>query len=385
MRILILSCNTGEGHNSCGKALQEAFQARDIPCEMEDAFRFISAGFSHLVTFGFVRIYRYFPALFRYGYQYSERHPGVFKEDSGIYKLLTAGAERLRRYIAENDYDAIICTHVFSALIVSEILRHHTLSAHTYFVATDYTCSPSCGQSTLDAYFIPDVSLTEEFVRCGIPAEKIVSSGLPIRREFLQTLPPELARRKLGLDPHARHLMVMCGSMGCGPISEVVRQLAAILPENCHASIICGTNRRLRRKLERQHSQDSRIHIYSYINGISEMMDSADLYLTKPGGISVSEASYKHLPMVFVDAVAGCEAYNMRFFMNRGVAVTAATRELAATTAALLSDDAARTRMTERFPERPVPPAAERIVQYVIQADAAPITEKESQPWAVSR
>ena len=70
---------------------------------------------------------------------------------------------------------------------------------------------------------------------------------------------------------------------------------------------------------------------------------------TKPGGISVSEASYKHLPMVFVDAVAGCEAYNMRFFMNRGVAVTAATRELAATTAALLSDDAARTRMTERF------------------------------------
>ena len=87
---------------------------------MEDAFRFISAGFSHLVTFGFVRIYRYFPALFRYGYQYSERHPGVFKEDSGIYKLLTAGAERLRRYIAENGYDAIICTHVFSALIVSE-------------------------------------------------------------------------------------------------------------------------------------------------------------------------------------------------------------------------------------------------------------------------
>ena len=140
MRILILSCNTGEGHNSCGKALQEAFQARDIPCEMEDAFRFISAGFSHLVTFGFVRIYRYFPALFRYGYQYSERHPGVFKEDSGIYKLLTAGAERLRRYIAENDYDAIICTHVFSALIVSEdpasphAFRPHLFRGHRLYL-----------------------------------------------------------------------------------------------------------------------------------------------------------------------------------------------------------------------------------------------------------
>ena len=37
------------------------------------------------------------------------------------------------------------------------------------------------------------------------------------------------------------------------------------------------------------------------------LMDSADLYLTKPGGISVTEAASMRLPMVFIDAVAGCE------------------------------------------------------------------------------
>ena len=36
MRVLILSCNTGEGHNSCGRAIQEAFRGQGIDCEMVD-------------------------------------------------------------------------------------------------------------------------------------------------------------------------------------------------------------------------------------------------------------------------------------------------------------------------------------------------------------
>ncbi len=377
MRVLILSCNTGEGHNSCGKALLEEFQANQIPCEMDDAFRFISPWISHMISFGFVRIYRYMPGLFRFGYRYSEEHPGVFKTDSGIYKILTAGADRLHRFISENGYDAIICTHVFSALIVSEILRRHSLSARTYFVATDYTCSPSCGQSTLDTYFIPDASIAGEFVSCGIPEEKLVASGIPIRRAFFQTIPQAAAKESCGLPPESRHLMVMCGSMGCGPIRTLVRQIAESLPENSHVSVICGTNQRLRKHLDRDHAQTPRVHIYSYVNDIPRMMDSADLYLTKPGGISVTEAAHKHLPMLFVDAVAGCEAYNMRFFIERGTAVTAATtEELAAKAISLMGDEAALNQMQQRFSYPDHSPAAE-IAAHVIRAGSAIPIPKE--------
>lgn len=377
MRVLILSCNTGEGHNSCGKALLEEFQANQIPCEMDDAFRFISPWISHMISFGFVRIYRYMPGLFRFGYRYSEEHPGVFKTDSGIYKILTAGADRLHRFIRENGYDAIICTHVFSALIVSEILRRHSLSARTYFVATDYTCSPSCGQSTLDTYFIPDASIAGEFVSCGIPEEKLVASGIPIRRAFFKTMPQAAAKESCGLPPESRHLMVMCGSMGCGPIRTLVRQIAESLPENSHVSVICGTNQRLRKHLDRDHAQTPHVHIYSYVNDIPRMMDSADLYLTKPGGISVTEAAHKHLPMLFVDAVAGCEAYNMRFFIERGTAVTAATaEELAAKAISLMGDEAALNQMKQHFSYPDHSPAAE-IAAHVIRAGSAIPVPKE--------
>ena len=73
---------------------------------------------------------------------------------------------------------------------------------------------------------------------------------------------------------------------------------------------------------------------------MSRLMDSADLYLTKPGGISVTEASVKTLPMVFIDAVAGCEEYNLRFYLSVGGAATEKEiPELAALCAELLTND----------------------------------------------
>ena len=83
------------------------------------------------------------------------------------------------------------------------------------------------------------------------------------------------------------------------------------------------------------------------------LMDSADLYLTKPGGISVTEAASMRLPMVFIDAVSGCEEYNKDFFLRTGGAVTGQTpREIARTSLSLLSNEPA----LEKWATRSTPP-----------------------------
>ena len=79
---------------------------------------------------------------------------------------------------------------------------------------------------------------------------------------------------------------------------------------------------KLYQELVRKYFHHQRIHIYSYIDNIALLMYSADLYLTKPGGISVTEAATVGLPMVFINAVAGCEEYNMHYFIQHGAAVT---------------------------------------------------------------
>lgn len=369
MRVLILSCNTGEGHNSCGKALLEAIRSHGNVCEMEDAFRFFSPAVSRLISTTFVGIYRHLPGLFRFGYQFSEEHPKVFRQRSAAYRLITAGTEPLYAFLRDGAYDTVLCTHVFTALMMTELLRRHPLVLRTYFVATDYTCSPSCAESRLDFYCIPDESLRAEFVSCGIPSEKLIPTGIPIRREFFLPTDRAAARQRLKLSQDCRHLLIMCGSMGCGPIRTLVSLLARQLPPDCCVSVICGTNDALRRTLMQDHAGNTRIRIYGFVRDVNTLMDSADLYLTKPGGISTTEATCKRLPMVFVNAVAGCESHNMNYFIHRGAAVTAGTPEaLAAESLRLLADPAALERMVQAFPDLAEHSPSERICQLLSQS-----------------
>ena len=350
MRILILSCNTGEGHNSCATALREYFQAQGTPCDVADALGFWSQGMSKFISRWHTRIYRYAPGLFRRGYAFVERHPALLRERSAIHRFLTSGAGRLCAFLQDGAYDTVICVHVFAALMVEVLLRSHPGAWQTAFLATDYTCSPSGSAHALDWYFIPDDSLAEEFVRSGICRDKLAGTGIPVRRDFQTRGDKAAAKRALGLPEDAPHLLVMCGSMGCGPIQQIVDGLARWMPERSAVSVVCGTNERLHRALKHRFQGDGRIRIFGYVDQIPLMMDSADLYLTKPGGISVTEAAAKALPMVFVDAVAGCESYNMRYFMERGGAVTAGTpAELADTCVRLLSDGQQLAAMSTRL------------------------------------
>lgn len=95
MKTLILSCNTGEGHNSCAKAIKEYFDSKKEVCIIQDGLEFISPRVSDVVSRGHAFIYRRMPFLFKYGYEYSEKHPKLYHEGSSLYKFFTQGTERI--------------------------------------------------------------------------------------------------------------------------------------------------------------------------------------------------------------------------------------------------------------------------------------------------
>ena len=95
MQTLILSCNTGAGHNSCAQAVQEAYHSRGEICNITDSLQFISEKASTFISNWHTRIYRHAPRLFDAGYQRAESHEDIFCEGTPIYKLLSSGAERM--------------------------------------------------------------------------------------------------------------------------------------------------------------------------------------------------------------------------------------------------------------------------------------------------
>lgn len=347
MRWLILSCNTGAGHNSCAKAIRDTVLEHGDECVIEDALRFISDRASKVISGGHVGAYRHTPKLFGKGYSYVERHRKLFEEDTVLYHYFTKASEGIYELILEGQYDAVLCTHPFAALILTDVLKVHKLPIFTAFLATDLTCSPTVEQSDLDLYFIPDASLTEEFVNYGIPRERIVASGIPIRKMFFQKTDMEEAKLAFGIPKEHRHLLMMCGSMGAGPMKKIAAAIAEQLSPEQNLTVVCGTNKKMLGQLSEQYADTPNVHILGFVEDMSRLMDSADLCLTKPGGISVTEASVKALPMVFINAVAGCEEYNLRFYLSVGGAVTAKEiPDLAALCAELLTNDEKRREMS---------------------------------------
>ena len=324
MATLILTCSTGQGHNSCANALKDYYDQQGEPCVIEDALGFVSKSLSKFICWGHVTIYRHIHWLFKIGYRCSEKHPGVFQESSSVYHLLTLGRERIAQYIKDGGFDQVICTHVFASLMMTDVQKKYHLPIVLGLVATDYTCTPGTKTSIVDRYFIPDESLAADFECPIIEDTQILSTGIPVRQMFYQNTSMAEAKAAYGISEDHKHLLMMCGSMGCGPMKRLTKLFSRRLPEDADLTIVCGTNKRLQTKLQKRYSKYANIHIAGYVQNMSQLMDSADLYLTKPGGISVTEAALKNLPMVFIDAVAGCEEYNKLFFIRKGGAKTGA-------------------------------------------------------------
>lgn len=315
MKGLILTCSTGQGHNSTAAAVRDGMEDAGIPCDIVDSLSFLSERTAEFISGWHTRIYRHIPRAFNTGYGFAEQH-----YLAPIAKYLGSGADNLRSLLINEGYDFIVCSHVFSSSLVTELRRRHG-NFPTSLVATDYTCSPMAAESDVDLYFIPHEALRAEFRAAGIENERIIASGIPIRRSFNGRRSREDAKRELGIPESEKCVLLMGGSMGCGNIDELAETIASALPEDAILTVVCGTNEKLRAKMERLCLPNARI--MGYTDKVPLLMDAASLFLTKPGGISITEASAKGVPLLLLDMVGGCEARNRDFFVSQGFAQVA--------------------------------------------------------------
>ena len=370
MNILLLSCNTGEGHNSAGKALKKLFEENGDTCFMADALAFRSKTMSKIVAEGHVFIYTKTPKFFDVFYNGAERFSKTesSKHDSVLFKLFAKGAIKLYDYIVEHKFDRIVCFHPLASQMLSKARRDHPelKQIPTYLIATDYVASPGVGESNVDVFITPHADVENEFIVRGVSKAKIVPIGIPINPAFARLPEKSEARRMLNLEENDKVLLLMCGSMGCGLFDKLAEKLISNIPDNTTLVIVCGRNEKLYRNLLPLSSKNDNIKLLGFTDKMALYMRAADLYVTKPGGLSSTEAACVALPMVMVNAVAGCETYNLNFFISRECAVTADTVDgLVRETVSLLYDDARLSQMSKRLSDSFDPNQTVRIFEYI--------------------
>ena len=322
MEVLVLSCGMGGGHNSAGQAVAEELRRRGHCVTFMNAFDLKDKKTSAFINSAYISIAQRVPRLFGAVYFLGDAYRRL-PIKSPVYWANGKMAEHLARHLKGHHYDAIVASHTFPAQTLTKMKQDGFPLPKTYFVATDYTCTPFEEESNCDYTVIPCQELEEEYCRFGFAGDRLLPFGIPVRREFAEDLPREDARRKLGWDCGSFVMLLSGGSIGAGQISTAIAVLRPFLAGDSRRRlvVICGNNRKLYETLSRECAGCSQITLLEKTKQMADLMHGCDVFISKPGGLSSTEAAAAGVPLIHISPIPGCESHNCRFFADRGMSI----------------------------------------------------------------
>lgn len=368
MKILILSCGTGEGHNSAAKAMAEAFREMGMECEILDPVSFQSQKMKNTVSSAYNNLIRVAPSAFGAVYKIGDLYDrsGL---PSPIYWANSKYADALYRYILDSHVDRVVCTHLYGMEAMTAISRRFPEAPPSYAVLTDYTATPFYSDTELSGYFAPNEDVRQELIAVGIPAERIFATGIPVSGKLSRPISKEDARRLLSVDPEKKVIAVMSGGAGCGNLVKLCEALDRSADDSRRILVFPGKNESLAHKLHEAFGQNPRIRVIPFTPDIYLYFKAADVVLSKPGGLSSTEIAAANVPLIHLKEIPGCETENVRYFSSHGMSIRAETAEKAAAAVDfLLTNQAAAEEMRRYQREFIHPDSARRIAERIVEA-----------------
>lgn len=372
MRALILSCNTGGGHNAAARAMAEAFRANGDEAVVLDYLKLAGEKVSKRVGDVYVETVKNVPGVFGLVYKLGMLVSRLLRR-SPVYYVNGIMAKYLRAYLKEHPADVILMPHLYPAETITYMKRKGMKLPLTVAVMTDYTCIPFWEETDCDYYVIPHESLAREIIRRGIPEEKLYAAGIPVVAACGRDIGKTEAKKELGLDVQKRYILMAGGSMGAGSMGKLVSVLLAKLEEREHLLLICGNNRKLKEHLQKRYGGSAQITVLGSVNNMPLYLKACDVVYTKPGGLTSTEAAVVGIPIVHTKPIPGCETKNRRFFRKNGMSVVAYTeRGLAKAGLKLLREQESRKRLIEAQNCVIAKDSAQRIYSFVAEKTKEP-------------
>jgi processive 1,2-diacylglycerol beta-glucosyltransferase len=332
MRILIATVTAGAGHVAAATALEEAWRAehpRDT-VERIDLVKFFSPLHRRVVSDGYVKLVERAPELWGMVFKKTD-DPKLARRLGRIKRLFPSNSRaRFERYLKQFKPDAVLCTH-YSPLETLEHLKRKAaressppgktkISAPMVVsVITDFEAHALWMNGCVDLYCVAAEETKARLVARGATAENIVATGIPISARFSANSDRNFVRKALGLRDDLPVMLVLSGGFGMGPVAEILSELDKV-SEQFQTVVVTGRNEELRRELaaaDRKHPT----HVLGFASNMHELMAIANLIITKPGGLTSSEALAMGKPLFILNPIPGQEAANSDFLLERGAAV----------------------------------------------------------------
>jgi len=366
-KILILTASIGSGHIKAAEAVAEELVRQQPQAEIVTVdFMARSTSFWHWLTKKiYLEMLNFVPNLYDVFYRFSSSETGGNCGKNMFALFMLPVFNRLQ---AEHRPDCVICTHPFPAGTVSLWKGKHHSSLPLSVVMTDYSLHPMWLSSGVDSYFMATEDMRQGLIEQGFAVKTLHAEGIPISAE-LQGLPAkEDLRKVLGIGREERVILLMGGGLGLGGIEQTLQELEKI-KQSFVLLVVAGRNEQLQKQAENfAAGSHHTIRTWGYTDEVKRLMRAADLLITKPGALTISEAFALGTPMLLHDPIPGPETENAVYATRHGAAVWLHPGEkLAAAVEEIFHGDSL-SQMHEQALKLARPLASQKIVKIILSA-----------------
>jgi processive 1,2-diacylglycerol beta-glucosyltransferase len=282
-RLLILSSDTGEGHNSAANAIQRAARTAGWEVSIRKPSDESTSGNRSLNgLYNFLLTHR--PGLIGLLANAIDR----FKPNEADFWYRRV-REYIRGFVTSETPDVILSVHPMLNHFIQRWVREQNLkiSCHTFVTDPFPPFWKGWSSPFIERYFVLSDQAGEALTIGGVPPNHIERVRMPIRSDFRPHSREEVQairdRMKLGDNV----ILVNGGARGGGPIQKLVEGVLDAGPQFAILAV-CGHNDSLRRQLERMGHR--KVRVFGFVREIHSLVAASDLVITKPGALATYEA-----------------------------------------------------------------------------------------------
>lgn len=364
-KILIMTASAGGGHNSAARAMKDALDRLDCDTMIVDALKFVSPILDRIVSGGYETSAKYIPQTYGSIYKLSGAKTRKHNLDVLIRQVM---GKKIFQLIQTRKPDAVVCTHPFPTMALQKYKEQGVVNVPIISILTDYTAHPAYVQKNADAFIIGDEDVAYLLKSAGIPAQKIYPFGIPVSDDFLKTDRVETVKNQLQLEDKFT-ILLMGGSFGAGNLKECLIELLNSR-HDFQVVVITGRDQSLKERLEKLISDlntRKTIRILGFTKDMPELLTLGNVLVTKPGGLTTTEAILKGIPMIIPYYIPGQEAENVDFLLNNGLALKTSKNYSLTTLVEILIENPYRTQeMADRMMRRRKLGSATRTAELVV-------------------
>jgi len=325
-RVLLLYISVLSGHHRAAMAMEDALKRLNPDTEIYsiNSFNYTNPILEKVINRTYNGVIKRTPEVWEYLYD----NPKVVKNTQRIKEMIHRyNSSKMQALFDDFKPDVIACTQAFPCGIVADYKATFKSNVSLVGVLTDFYPHSYWVYETVDKYVVASEDARAKLIENGVSPDKISVFGIPINNDFQNNPDVTNLKNQLGLDDNLRTVLIMGGSGGLGPIKRIIAALERV-NTRVQAIVITGTNTKLHTHLRKIASKlKNKIVPIGYTNDINNLMTVADMVVTKPGGLTISEALAKSLPIIIINPIPGQEAKNTQFLLKEQAAIKADNEE----------------------------------------------------------